>query len=74
MPPLEPISKQEIKVAIVKLKRKKATGPDQIPNEAFISQMKNKKMKFLKSTRAKVRHINARMKEELHCSVTWESL
>ncbi len=35
-PPVEPISKQEIKVAIAKLKRKKTTGPDQIPNEVFI--------------------------------------
>jgi len=34
--PIEAITTKELNTAISKLKRKKATGPDQIPNEAFL--------------------------------------
>ena len=35
-PPIEPITEQELNHVIKALKRKKSTGPDHIPNEAFI--------------------------------------
>ena len=40
-PPVYPITEKELNYAIKKLKRKKATGPDKIPNEIFIEASPN---------------------------------
>ena len=48
-PPIEDFSMQELNNAIKKLKRKKATGPDNIPNEIFIEADQETKSIYLRN-------------------------
>ena len=48
-PPVKPMTTKELDKAIKKLKRKKATGPDKIPNEIFIEADKETRNIYLKA-------------------------
>ena len=48
-PPIENFSNKELNLAIKKLKRKKASGPDQIPNEIFIEANPGTRQIYLES-------------------------
>ena len=49
LPPIEQFSHKELNTAIKKLKRKKALGPDEIPNEAFIEADEQTRSMYLNS-------------------------